>query len=341
MDWLVLRCNWNGSHNETLRNHLVKNTELAPTIDFPSLFKIDASILLDEFLTGNENTIEAYRQDLADFSKYLNCESIDVVSKAFIQLEPAQANLVVARYKQSLIERELAPKTINRRLSAIKSLLKEAKFLGLVQWDLQVKFLKVTSYKDTRGTSVDNLRKMMQLAKSSKNKIKAKRDFCMLRLMADLALRRKEVVQLTIADVDFDNSRISILGKGRNEKEFLSLPLATQLSIKEWIDVRGDSEGALICSMDRKNHGESKHMTGKAVYKIISGYGKKLGIKARPHGIRHTSITKAMQVAQENGIGLEKVMKFSRHKNLNTIMVYRDNLEDAQGEISNLVADVI
>ena len=65
--------------------------------------KIDSSILVEEFLSGNENTIEAYRQDLESFKKFLGFNSIEELSENFIKLESSQANLVAVKFKKNLI----------------------------------------------------------------------------------------------------------------------------------------------------------------------------------------------------------------------------------------------
>ncbi|MGO9571731.1 MAG: hypothetical protein ACLP5H_29750 [Desulfomonilaceae bacterium] len=54
--------------------------------------------------------------------------------------------------------------------------------------------------------------------------------------------------------------------------------------------------------------------------------------------LQHTSISEAVRKTQAIGMDVTKVLKFSRHKNLNTLQVYIDGLEGAQGEIAELVA---
>jgi integrase/recombinase XerC len=57
-----------------------------------------------------------------------------------------------------------------------------------------------------------------------------------------------------------------------------------------------------------------------------------------PHRIRHSAITAALDATDGN---VRKVQKLSRHANLETLMVYDDNREKAQLEITELLDDLI
>ncbi len=64
----------------------------------------------------------------------------------------------------------------------------------------------------------------------------------------------------------------------------------------------------------------------------------KISKKLSPHRIRHSGITAALEAT---GGDVRKVQKLSRHANLNTLMIYDDNRQDVQGEISDLLADLV
>ena len=71
-------------------------------------------------------------------------------------------------------------------------------------------------------------------------------------------------------------------------------------------------------------------------YKIVRRYCQKAGINKRmsPHRVRHSSITTALDKSNGN---VRKVQKLSRHKNLNTLMIYDDNRNQDQLKLSNLL----
>jgi integrase/recombinase XerC len=57
-----------------------------------------------------------------------------------------------------------------------------------------------------------------------------------------------------------------------------------------------------------------------------------------PHRIRHWSITAALDATAGD---VRKVQKLSRHANLNTLMIYDDNRINHQGEVTQLLDDLI
>ena len=68
---------------------------------------------------------------------------------------------------------------------------------------------------------------------------------------------------------------------------------------------------------------------------VLKDLGKKAGIKTRPHGLRHSAITEALEATGGN---IRAVARFSRHKNIQTLMIYDDNRQDLGGEIAKLIA---
>jgi integrase/recombinase XerC len=205
-------------------------------------------------------------------------------------------------------------------------------------WRLEVPNLKVEQYRDTTGPTVKGVKGMMVMASCIKNQKKALRDTAIIRLLYDLALRRGEVVSLDFCHLDLENYRVAVIGKGRTQREWLSMPVPTLKAIMEWIEVRGDENGPLFISLDRARKGDGR-LTGKSVYHIVNKLGKQIGISTRPHGLRHTAITEAVKKSQGLGLGLEEVMDFSRHKSVEVLMVYRDRERNVQGQLANMVAD--
>ncbi len=57
-----------------------------------------------------------------------------------------------------------------------------------------------------------------------------------------------------------------------------------------------------------------------------------------PHRIRHNSITEALNLT--NG-DVRKVQKLSRHSNLNILMIYDDNRQNLQGEVTGMLDDLV
>ena len=290
--------------------------------------------LIKAFLRGrNRKTIEAYRGDLEDFSAFLGARNIDDASKILLSKGPGEANALALAYKTHLIERGLQAATVNRRLAALRSLVKLARTLGLTLYTLQVENMKSQPYRDTRGPGKDGYKVMLEMAQKAKEP-KAVRDAAILHLLYDLGLRRGEVVSLDMVDLDLTAGTLSVLGKGRTQREALTIPAETKKVLTEWLRVRGNDQGPLFTNFDPAGSG-SVRLSGDGLYKIISYLGKKAGIKARPHGLRHSAITSALDITGGN---IRAVAKFSRHRNIQVLTLYDDNREDLGGGVAAMVA---
>ena len=298
--------------------------------------------LISTFLDGRSpSTLTAYSRDLDDFARFLTGSRQEALGRFFAQPAPA-ANGDVLRYRHELAVRQLAPATINRRLAAILSLTKLARLLGVVPWAIEVQDVPQETLRDTRGPGVETVAEMLRLAAAPRDSY-AVRNVAMLRVMFDLALRVSEVRQLDVADLELDRGALWVSGKGRADKELLSLPEATQAAITAWLQVRGTASGPLFLTLGpRRNRRRSRRrFTSRGIYRIVSELGEQAGVKVWPHGLRHTAITSAVEAAQEHGVTLDEVRQFSRHKNINTLLVYRDRVRDVQGQLAALVADTV
>jgi integrase/recombinase XerC len=171
-----------------------------------------------------------------------------------------------------------------------------------------------------------------------RNDAKGLRDRALLHLLYDLALRRAEVVNLDLADVDVELGVILVLGKGRLQKETPTIPSRIKAALKECLSVRGTEDGPLFTSFHHDGRIQGKRLTASGLYRIIRSMGVRTGQKVRPHGLRHTAISEALRKAQAVGMDVTKALHFSRHKDLKTLQVHIDQVEDAQGKIAELAA---
>ena len=230
--------------------------------------------------------------------------------------------------------RRLQAATINRRLAALRSLVKLATTLGLVSWTLAVENLKAQAYRDTRGPSLDAYKALLVVARAQLG-AKGLRDVALLRLLHDLGLRRGEAVRLNVSDLDLAGDRLMVLGKARSQKEPVTLPAPTRAALEAWLQARGTEDGPLFANFDRAGRGG--RLTGSAVYFIVSWLGTKAGLTVRPHGLRHLAITSALDLTKGD---VRAVQKISRHKDVRVLNTYDDNRQDLAGDVARLVAGV-
>jgi integrase/recombinase XerC len=295
-------------------------------------------------------TRREYKKDLNKFFQAVAHEqpNRDLVLE-FLHLEQNQAVQLVLNYKAQLIEKGLAEATVNRRLAAIKALTAQGRKIGVCSFSLEdVKRERTTVYRDTSGVDKDTFIRVLSIPDALKNavdgqrsQIKAVRDYALLRLLWGNALRREEVSLTNISDFDPQRKTLSIIGKGQgSEKQIVSLSPQTASAISEWLAQRKTTtpESPLFTALDNASYG--RRLQGNGIYNIVDRLCKKAGIskKMSPHRIRHGSITAALDATNGN---IRKVQKLSRHKDINTVMIYDDNRINYQDEITQLLDDLI
>lgn len=294
------------------------------------------SALLAAWLDGrNERTRRAYSQDLASFQSFLAVASLDEAAARLLGNGHGAANALVLAYRAHLRERGLSAATINRHLASLRSLVHLAGTLGLVPWKLEVENLKAEAYRDTRGPGLNAVKAMLRML-SQRTDPKARRDLALLRLLYDLGLRRAEAATLDVEHLDLPGVRVAVLRKGKTDRVWLGLPERTVVALKAWLAVRGEAPGPLFLGF---RGGRGKRLTGGGVYRAVRSIGRAAGVKVRPHALRHTAITEAVKAAQANGMSLEEVLDFSGHRDVRTLMTYRDRERDVQGRLAMLVSE--
>jgi integrase/recombinase XerC len=295
--------------------------------------------LLTAYTSGrNGHTLTAYRRDLEEFRHFVGAGSAEEAVRRLLLARPGDANAIALGYRAHLSGRGLSPASTNRKLAALRSLIKLARLLGLVTWQIEVPGLRAEAYRDTRGPGVVAFRRLLAVLDARPDDRSVRRDRAAVRLLYDLGLRRGEAVSLDRDDVDLERGTVLVRGKRRTEKSLLSLPGPTRAALARWLEVRGDAPGPLFTSFDRAEKGSGR-LTAHSLYRIVRALGAEAGITVAPHGLRHTAITEAIKAAQSRGIGLEEVLDFSRHKNVQVMMIYRDRDRDMQGQIASLVAE--
>lgn len=298
--------------------------------------------IVAELIAGkrSENTKRAYKRDIADFfNKVLGMEATPGLVHRFLTLKRFDAVTVVQKYKTSLIEAGLAEATINRRISAVRSLVSYARTVGLCDWGLEdIKGEKIQSYRDTSGVTVDQIANMLQVP--DRDTVKGKRDYAILRIFWELALRRGEISKLNVEDFDAEAHSLSVLGKGMGtQKEMLTLSEKAVEAINDWLSARDsfNASDPLFIALDNANKGH--RITGEGLSKLVKTVAKQAGIKKvlSPHRIRHSSITAALEATNGN---VSKVQKLSRHAKVETVMIYEDRRVNQQKQVTNLLSNL-
>lgn len=309
---------------------------LAPTVAIEPKRTSPDSLLGLWLVRQSPATRRAYLRDLELFAAWLKAESPVAVIAQLLAAGHACANQLAEEWIAHQVERGLAPSTTNRRLAAITSVMSMARSYGLVEWGIEIPSRRVRPYRDTRGPGLEGVRGMLAVA-ASQDGIKALRDVALLLLLFTLGLRREEVSSLNAHHFDRAGRRLAVLGKGRTEREWITVPESVGQALERYLDARAAADDEpLFLNLDRASKGQ--RLTGSGIYRTVRWLGKKAGLSGimSPHRVRHSSITQALDLVDGD---VRRVRHFSRHARIDTVVLYDDARADHAGQIAALLTD--
>lgn len=291
----------------------------------------------------SENTRRAYRHDIEAFfiSAYETPANPERV-RHFLALATPQMVLVLLRYKAKLLTESKSEATINRRMSAVMSLVRFARRVGATDADPSdsVDAEKVVAYRDTRGVVAEEARRLLR--QPDRDTLKGKRDFALLLLLLENALRRAEICGLINEDFEPDRKSIWIHGKGRGtQRERVTLSSNGVAALESYLqaaDRSTERSAPLFINVSPAAYGRG--LTTDGLYKIVREVAESAGLSGRlsPHRLRHTAITLALDAS---GGDVRRVQQLSRHARLETLQRYDDNRTDLQGEVTRLLSGLL
>ncbi len=319
---------------------------------------------LAEWLAAlTDSTRLAYSKDLDLLGAWMHageyCGSASQVAAldALLAVGRINASRIARRWRDSMLGANLSPRTVCRRLAALRSALGMARATGLIEWKLEVQSPTTgKSENDMAGPSEASVGRMLSstMAAAQSGKPKAVRDWAIISLLTMHGLRSIEVRRLLVSDFNPETGCLLIQGKGRTEREAIALVPQAVEAIAVWLELRGGGGGeALFVSVGRYGTLGSKMLSPGAFQLVTKGAATKAGEKVskrakrtergevrtgnpyNPHGLRHSAITRAARVTNGN---FAEVAAFSRHKDLRTVRHYLDNQANLQSKTANAVA---
>jgi integrase/recombinase XerC len=255
---------------------LIPIRESRPVIDSTSTLWS----LIEHALAGlKPATRKAYGEDLAAFAAWMGAPSTAAAAAVLVAQPHGDANALAFEYRSTLLMRKLAASTVNRHMAAIKFVTRMARLGGQIAWELEIPSMKVETYRNTLGPGRKSVAEVVQELLPKADALSA-RNLAIIGLLFNQGLRRGEVAGLDLEHLDPERGRMSILGKGRSGREWVTLARGTLEYLERWLAARGTAPGPLFVGLDRA----SKHgrLSDTSIYRMIRGYG--LG---RPHGLRH------------------------------------------------------
>jgi integrase/recombinase XerD len=301
------------------------------------------SLLLDmlaaEQGAGN-NTLDAYRRDLEDFSEFIGRAKSDFKAVDTQTLRDYLADLDSRGFKST---------TVARRLSAMRHLFR---FLlsERVRGDDPAAILsgpkrgrglpKVLSIADVDGL-LTYARSLADAPKTSAlQRLRALRLYCLLEVLYATGLRVSELVSLPLAAARRDARMIVVRGKGNKERlvplnESSKRAMADYLAAIESLKAeRANSTAASKWLFP--SFGESGHLTRQHFARELKELAAAAGLPARlvsPHVLRHAFASHLLH----NGADLRIVQTLLGHTDISTTQIYTHVVEE---RLKSLVRDL-
>lgn len=272
------------------------------------------------------HTILSYQNDLTDF--------FDFIETQFESALITEINTSFVRsWLAGLKERGMESKTINRKISTLKSFFKYQLKLGLLQDSPMATILSTKVKKRlpqfVSETDINTLFNYVEFPDDWSGKT----DRLLCQLLYNTGIRQAELMNLKEAHIyrNRENITIKVLGKGSKER---ILPISTELwqTIQKYITQKridlklADTEILLVNEKGKKLYPKYIYCVVRKYLSVVTTIDKK-----SPHVLRHTFATHLMN----NGADINAVKELLGHSSLAATQIYTHNTIEKLKEVHN------
>ena len=257
----------------------------------------------------SEYTILNYREDLKDFLSFLNCECINSYSDIDYK--------VLRIYLNEMFNKKYSSKTVSRHLSSLRTFFKYLSREGIISFNPMI--LISNPKEEKRLPSYLNYKQLEDILDiPNTNDVLGLRDASILELLYSTGIRVGELVKIKISNIDFDESRIKVLGKGNKERYVLFGDKCRQLLTRYIKESRPKllKTGNDYLYLNTRGTPISIRTTQNIIDNIVNKSSIKFNVS--PHTLRHTFATHML----DNGSDLNSVKELLGHSNINTTAIY-------------------
>lgn len=286
------------------------------------------TVNVEEMFTNTlgKETKRAYVQAIKEFFGKDLC---NITIEDMQAVTPEMAN----KYAMNLLNNGLKRTSINRKLSALHSFYKFLcrRSVGIMTYNPFdsdegcIRFKNAQkNYIAKRALVTDEVKTMFDLAKMD-NSIIGVRDLLVLELLATTGMRRAEVCEIKIGDIQLTQGvyAINIVGKGNKERIIVASNEVMGI-INKYMNMRGitmkDKDEYLLVSHANRKSGSGKVSTNM-IYRIVKHYAELADIDPdtiSPHTLRHTFATQCIGM----GTPIQDVQQLMGHASINTTELY-------------------
>ena len=256
-------------------------------------------------------TVNAYQKDLQDFLKFLEEEyqTKDLQDVNYPQIR----NWIV-----SLVENGISNRSVNRKVSALNSYYKFLLKVGDVKSNPLAKHRALKTNKKIQVPFSENEMTSVLDQIHHEDTFEGNRNKLIIELFYSTGIRRIELVQLKLQNLDLANKTLKVLGK-RNKERFVPLLNSVIETIQKYLKEREN--------LNSVTDHDYLFLTKKGVkiyetlvYRIINDYFSLASskVKKSPHILRHSFATHLLN----QGADLNAVKELLGHSSLAATQVY-------------------
>jgi len=263
----------------------------------------------------SQHTIDAYRSDLDQFFIFLsNQYNFSDINKVDHQ--------VIRSWVVSLMENGITPRTVNRKITTLKSYFKFLIKEGLIQENPMSRVIAPkTSQRLPVFLEQDSMNVLFEEVDFGDG-YPAARDRLIMELFYATGMRLSELINLKVTDLDLFKNTLKVTGK-RNKQRIIPFTSNLVSMLHQYLDIKRvafpgkEQEPHLFLT----NNGEELYP--KMVYRMVHHYLNQVTTisKRSPHIIRHTFATHMLN----NGADLNAIKEILGHANLAATQVYTHN----------------
>jgi integrase len=217
-----------------------------------------------------------------------------------------------------------SPSTVNVRLSAMRSLVAEAKRAEMLSAEDAEKLSEIPNIKqrgERKGNWLTREQAKELLAVPDRSKLKGKRDYVILSLLVACALRRTEVAELDLATIQQREGRwvlADLEGKGRRIRT-VAIPIWVKQGIEDWVTAANIKDGRLLRRVRKGGKVVGEELNDSAVWSVVEQAAKQIGIERfGAHDLRRT----CAKLCRKAGGDIEQIKFLLGHSSIQTTERY-------------------
>lgn len=257
----------------------------------------------------SEHTSIAYQKDIQQFFEFAEIDNIKDLKEV--------NHMLVRSWIVNMFEVKLENKSINRKLSSLRSFFKWLRKEHVVDVNPLLKITGPKNVKRLPSFAKESELKENKLSHEFSDGFDGLRDQLIFELFYQTGIRLNELINLKESDIS--NNTIKVLGK-RNKERIIPVSDNLMKMFHEYrlIKAKSDLKSDYFLVLNNGNK-----LYPKFVYRKINSYlGRVTSLdKCSPHVLRHTFATHMLN----NGAGLETLKDILGHANLSATQIYTHN----------------